>query len=169
MTCASGTGLRREGASAGATRYGRGRAAEGGFPEGTRLLHAFACGGQPWFVHGQWKFPPLPKMHLSLQMSRKEFFPYFSELMMGRTNSKNWARWILHSCAYGMQFGKNREVRKRCVCVGGGGFRADKWLQGRRIDHRIIGPLNRAHQDHEHRGGLSKFSCSSPLFHSLDK
>lgn len=56
------------------------------------------------------------------------------------------------------------------VCVwGGGGFRADKWLQGRRIDHRIIGPLNRAHQDHEHRGGLSKFSCSSPLFHSLDK
>lgn len=39
-----------------------------------------------------------------------------------------------------------------------GGFRADKWLQGRLIDHRIIGPVNRAHQGHEHRGGLSKFS-----------
>lgn len=64
---------------------------------------------------------------------QKTVLSYSSEGMVGRMNSMNWAKWILHSFAYGVQFG-NREVERVCVCVcvpgggvgGGGGLGADK-------------------------------------------
>ena len=110
---------------------------------------------------------------LAPRSAQTRSFPYSLEGMVGRTrNSKDQARWILHSFAYGMQsgmsweMGKERKCKNKQVCSaesrGSGEWGRESCLI---TDSQDL--LNRGHEKYENRGGFSGFLCSSSLFHSL--